>query len=102
MNLYKNDLLISLDGAWQMITDANNKGRAERWFNAPQVDAVSVLIPCALQEYFPGYHGVVWCWRTFATPLHPPEDGRTLLRFWAVDYAAEVWVNGVPVGGHEG
>ncbi|MBI2503630.1 MAG: hypothetical protein HYW07_10415 [Candidatus Latescibacteria bacterium] len=24
------------------------------------------------------------------------------MRCWAVDYLAEVWVNGIPVGGHEG
>ena len=34
-------------------------------------------------------------------PIHIPV-GRTLLRFEAVDYLAEVWVNGKPVGGHEG
>ncbi|MFN8492632.1 MAG: glycoside hydrolase family 2 TIM barrel-domain containing protein [Caldilineaceae bacterium] len=96
------DLLVSLDGEWQMATDPNNVGRMGLWFNAPQLAAASVLIPCPIQEYFPGYHGVVWCWRTFVTPQLPVADGRVLLRFWAVDYAAEVWVNGAPVGGHEG
>jgi len=102
MNSYKNDRLISLDGAWQMAIDPNNVGREALWFNSPQADAAPVLIPCPIQEYFPGYHGVVWCWRTFATPQLPFADGRALLRFWAVDYAAEIWVNGMAVGGHEG
>lgn len=30
------------------------------------------------------------------------ENERYLLRFWAVDYRAEVWLNGVAVGEHEG
>ncbi len=102
MNASMHDLLISLDGAWQMATDPNNVGRAEGWFHSPRVEATPVQLPCALQEYFPGYHGLVWCWRTFATPPQRAEGGRTLLRFWTIDYAAEVWVNGVAVGSHEG
>ena len=39
---------------------------------------------------------------SFAAPARPDAGGRYLLRFWAVDYLAEVWLNGAPVGGHEG
>lgn len=53
-------------------------------------------------DTFPGYHGVAWYWRDFAAPANPHQDGRYWLRFWAVDYKADVWLNGVPVGGHEG
>ena len=35
-------------------------------------------------------------------PSQPDAAGRYLLRFWAVDYLAEVWLNGVSVGAHEG
>lgn len=47
------------------------------------------------------FHPVVW-YRTRlpATPLAPGE--RLLLHFGAVDFSAQVWVNGVPVGSHEG
>ena len=34
-------------------------------------------------------------------PTRTP-SGRYLLRFWAVDYKAEVWLNGTRVGEHEG
>ena len=64
--------------------------------------AKSTTVPWIIQEAFPGYHGVAWYWRTFDAPVHPDPQGRYLLRFWAVDYLAEVWVNHVPVGGHEG
>ena len=33
---------------------------------------------------------------------NPHAGGRYLLRFWAVDYMAEVWLNGLRVGEHEG
>ncbi len=46
-------------------------------------------------------HPVVWYRRELdLTP--PTADERVLLHFGAVDYRAEVWVNGQPVGGHEG
>lgn len=96
------DLIICLDGTWQMAVDPDNVGRAALWFRTPPHDALPVLLPSPIQEYFPGYHGVVWCWQTFATPTHPYSNGRVLLRCWAVDYTAEVWVNGIAVGGHEG
>ena len=51
---------------------------------------------------FPGYHGVVWYWREFTAPAHPFAQGRYLLQFGAVAYFAEVWVNGVRMGEHEG
>ena len=35
-------------------------------------------------------------------PDNPHEDGRYLLKFWQVDYLADVWVNGKYVGQHEG
>ena len=59
-------------------------------------------VPWIMQGTFPGYHGVAWYWRDFAAPVNPHQGGRYLLRFWQVDYLAEVWLNGAPIGGHEG
>lgn len=59
-------------------------------------------MPWTIQAVFPGYHGVAWYWRDFEAPPNPHPGGRTLLRFWAVDYKASVWLNGVLVGEHEG
>ena len=59
-------------------------------------------MPWIIQEAFPAYHGVVWYWHDFDAPTNPHPDGPYLLRFWQVDYMAEVWLNGVKVGGHEG
>jgi hypothetical protein len=38
----------------------------------------------------------------FEAPANPHADGRCLLRFWAVDYLAEVWRNGSRIGQHKG
>ncbi len=37
----------------------------------------------------------------FSPPRNPYSGGRCFLRFHAVDYLADVWLNDVPVGGHE-
>ena len=93
----------SLDGNnWRIATDPRNEGREAKWIAAPRPEAKPVKVPWIIQEAFPGYHGVAWYWRDFLAPGNPHATGRYLLRFWAVDYLAEVWLNGVRVGGHEG
>jgi hypothetical protein len=93
----------TLDGdLWRIATDPQNEGRDAQWFAVPRDEAVPTKVPWIIQDAFPGYHGVAWYWREFDAPANPYADGRYLLRFWAVDYLAEVWLNGKPVGGHEG
>jgi Glycosyl hydrolases family 2, TIM barrel domain/Glycosyl hydrolases family 2, sugar binding domain len=46
-----------------------------------------------------GFHCQCWYERDFDVAAH---DGRTILRFGAVDYAARVWVNGRLATTHEG
>ncbi len=59
-------------------------------------------VPGQIQDVFPGFAGVAWYWRDLEIPAHPHEGGRYLLRFWDVDYVADVWVNGTHIGRHEG
>ncbi|MCL5097506.1 MAG: glycoside hydrolase family 2 [Candidatus Omnitrophica bacterium] len=96
-------MVVSLDGNdWLVATDPNNVGRDQRWWEESRPDARTVRVPGIFQEAFPGYHGVAWYWHDFVFPQNPHQDGRYLLRFWMVDYLADVWVNGVHVGSHEG
>jgi hypothetical protein len=93
----------SLDGnGWWIATDSKNEGREAKWFTAPRDEAKATKVPWIIQDAFPGYHGVAWYWREFDAPPNPHAGGRYLLRFWAVDYTAEVWLNGRRVGAHEG
>ncbi len=95
--------IVFLDGdGWVVAADPSNIGRAEEWWKAPRADAKTVRVPGIFQEALPGYHGVAWYWREFELPAAPYLDGCCLLRFHAVDYLAEVWLNDVPVGAHEG
>ena len=93
--------IVSLDGQWLLATDPQNAGKRERWWEQPVPAAKSTLVPWIIQDAFPGYHGLAWYWRDFVAPPNPHPQGRFLLRFWGVDFAAEVWLNGVPVGQHE-
>jgi len=95
--------IVCLDGdGWLLATDPGNIGREQKWWEKPRDDAKAARVPWFIGDTFPGYVGVFWYWRDFVVPINPCTDGRYLLRFWDVDYLAEVWVNGTPVGSHEG
>ncbi|MGZ5136304.1 MAG: glycosyl hydrolase 2 galactose-binding domain-containing protein, partial [Burkholderiales bacterium] len=47
-----------------------------------------------------GFHSAFWYERDFEA--RPARDGRVILHFGAVDYAAQVWVNGRLITRHEG
>lgn len=97
-----NALVLSLDGEWSIATDEGNVGKEQKWYLKRRADARSIRVPSIIQEAFPGYHGVVWYWRGFEAASNPYKKGRFLLRFHAVDYLADVWLNGVYLGQHEG
>lgn len=94
---------ISLDGAeWLIAPDPKNVGWRQHWYRAPRNEAVQAKVPSVIQDPLPGYHGVVWYWRDIAPPVNPNSQGQYLLRFWAVNYKADVWIDGHYLGGHEG
>ncbi|NQT20302.1 MAG: hypothetical protein HQ592_11400 [Planctomycetes bacterium] len=95
-------MYVILNSNWCIARDPDNRGRAEEWSASVRGEAEPAPVPGIIQQVFPNYHGVAWYWTRF-TPSRLPEAGeRVMLRFGAVDYLAEVWVNGVAVGGHEG
>jgi beta-galactosidase len=93
---------LSLDGAWQLAFDPDNRGSAEKWHAAfPAAQAIEASVPAVWELVRPGYDGVAWYRRNFELP--PAWAGRTLrLRFGAAQYHAEVWLNGERLGDHEG
>ena len=95
-------MIQSLAGSWLLARDPHNIGRENNWCRSAQSGARPARVPGIIHEVFPDYHGVVWYWVSFQPIRLPAVHERSLLRFGAVDYLAEVWLNGVPVGGHEG
>jgi hypothetical protein len=92
---------VSLDGEWLLATDPKNVGMNEKWWETPVSGARSAKVPWIIQDVFPAYHGVVWYWRDFTAPGNNYPSGRTLLRFWSIDYMGDVWLNHVFVGRYE-
>ncbi|WP_158748771.1 glycoside hydrolase family 2 protein [Acidobacterium sp. S8] len=96
------ELIMPLDEGWSMAIDPENVGRSAAWFQSPQANAKATRIPSIIQQSYPKYHGVAWYWLEFEPQRNPWKEGRYLLRFHAVDYLADVWLNGAHVGMHEG
>jgi beta-galactosidase len=91
----------SLDGGWHIAFDPENRGLAQDWHIAFPDDASETVVPSVLELVRPGYDGVAWYRRSFELP--GDWIGRMLrLRFDAAQYHAEVWLNGVRLGMHEG
>jgi beta-galactosidase/beta-glucuronidase len=92
----------SLDGTWEFAYDD------EQRYGSPgeaQFDRrIRVPYPPEAEASGIGDHGFhATCWYRNTVTLRPEERAqRLLLHFGAVDYAAKVWVNGIPVAEHVG
>jgi len=91
-----------LDGPWRILTDPGNKGKKERWFRAIPGKAQPAPVPGIIQQVFPGCHGVAWYWIKFKTTLIKNPGSSYAVKFNEVDYYADIWLNGILLGSHEG
>ena len=103
----------NLNGGWRFAFDDEDRGRREGWQNvfggSLRNDSPfdrKITVPFCYQSKLSGigetaFHDVVWYARTFDHAVSN-DDERLLLHFGAVDYRADVWVNGVHVASHEG
>ncbi len=98
------DSWCTLNGAWDFAFDRNNMGKKEKWYkNLPATHKIEV--PFCYQSKLSGIGSdeacdVVWYSRAFTVPTDM--NKRRLLHFGAVDYKADVWLDGQYLGGHEG
>lgn len=95
----------SLDGWWEFAFDDANLGLAERWFDGRELPQ-RILVPFPYQSAASGIgsreiHEVMWYSRSFDVP-YGWGSGALLLHFGAVDYRADVWVNGRVAGRNRG
>jgi beta-galactosidase/beta-glucuronidase len=90
----------SLNGLWDYAI-------APRGGTIPQTYDGKILVPFAVESALSGVQKTVgeahelWYHRTFSLP---PEwkNNRVLLNFGAVDWKADVWINGIKIGSHTG
>ncbi len=95
----------SLDGDWEILFDAENEGREADWHLdsefSKQASIRRIQVPSCWEEYERDYEGVAFYRRKFQLPAD--WAGKAIrLQFDAVNYLAEVWLNGEVVGFHEG
>ena len=96
---------LSLNGEWQFAFDDQNLGLKEKWYTNEANYAYKINVPFVYQSALSGIdqrevHDIVWYYRTFNVQV--PEESRVLLHFGAVDYEADVFVNGHHVKNHCG
>ena len=99
------DAWMNLNGTWEFEIDQGCSGEA-RGLAEQEHLAGSILVPFCPESRLSGvehrdFMACVWYKRTFALPAEA--EGKTvLLHFGAADYRTKVWVNGKPIGQHEG
>ena len=96
---------IDLSGFWDLRFDPANVGHEARWMNGFQ-DGRPVAIPGSWNDQFEegrDYLGRTWYQTKFDLPWGWDSARHQIrLRFGSVNYLAEVWLNGAPLGTHEG
>lgn len=94
----------NLNGEWQFAFDDDDLGKEERWFADKELDG-KINVPFVYQSELSGInqrtpHDIVWYKRSFE--IQPEKNERVILHFGAVDYEADVYVNGQHVCHHIG
>ena len=91
-----------MTASWQVIFDEDNKGRTLNWQHRERFHSYhaieEVAVPACLEEFRQDYEGTL---PGMARASICPQigEGKTIrVRFEAVNYRAEVWVNGEAAG----
>ncbi len=99
----------NLNGTWQFRFDSEDQGVNQRWF-VPGAEGFdrTIVVPFPWESELSGIDmpekapDIGWYRRTFTVPDDFPKDSHVWLHLGAVDYRADVWVNGKKVAEHEG
>ncbi len=96
---------IDLSGIWDLRFDPENEGYEASWYTGFD-DARPAAVPASWNEQFEDgrdYLGAAWYQTVFNVPWGWRTDHHDIrLRFESVNYLAEVWLNSVRLGSHEG
>ncbi|MDQ6419093.1 glycoside hydrolase family 2 TIM barrel-domain containing protein [Paenibacillus sp. LHD-117] len=97
---------LNLNGEWEFAFDDANDGGEQGWHLGGQQLPLRIQVPFTFQSKLSGIadptvHDTVWYRRSLDIPASF-KGKRTILHFGAVDYEAQVWVNGILVASHQG
>ncbi len=94
---------LDLSGYWNFQKDSLETGERDRWFDGLP-DSRAIAVPGSWNEQFTDsrdYLGMAWYETTTWFP-NSWKGQRIFLRVGSANYAAKLWVNGKPLGMHEG
>jgi beta-mannosidase len=92
---------LSLNGSWRYLQTGAELSEGYEKPEYSDADWHEMDLPNNWYLAGLNYHGVIWFRRRFTVPAE--WEGRVVrLRFEGVDYYAQVWLNGEPLGRHEG
>jgi hypothetical protein len=91
--------VVTLDGEWRFVRDPRRERSAK---DLPDGEAIAVpgCWEAQVSEPFGIVHG--WYWRDIELPATWSVEGDIVLRFGAVMYRCEAWLNGDRIAAHEG
>ncbi|MDF2844867.1 MAG: glycoside hydrolase family 2 sugar binding protein [Herbinix sp.] len=96
---------LNLNGEWEFEFDDRDEGKINQWFLNHHFSK-KIIVPFAYQSkrsevHVKDFHDIVW-YRRNINSNELSLDKRYIIHFGAVDYQAELWVNGNYVGVHRG
>jgi len=100
-NDFRNTL--NLSGIWQFKTDSTDVGEKEAWFNGLK-NSRSIAVPGSWNEQYDDirdYLGTVWYEQNSYIP-QSWKGQKIFIRVGSANYATKIWINGVPLGKHDG
>lgn len=103
---FRRENWINLNGEWEFVFDDDNAGIVNTWYASPASFPMTINVPFVYESALSGIndqkqHDVVWYRKKIDTPTLA-EDEMLLLHFGAVDYHAQVFINGQLVAEHYG
>ena len=96
--------VMGLDGFWDFLPDPENAGRGKTWSGGFS-GGRPIAVPASWNDQFEDlrdFLGPSWYQTRFDLPFGFDPKRRLRLRIGSVNYLAEVWLNGEPLGTHEG
>lgn len=96
----------NLNGEWEFEFDDENRGLTEKWYASGRKFSRMIQVPYVYQSKLSGIysnepHDIVW-YRKSVEISSADERSDIILHFGAVDYEAQVYVNGHLAGSHVG
>ena len=97
---------LCLNGQWEFEFDFGKSGKERNVLDRMCLEQEITVPFCPESELsgvnYKDFINACWYRRCLDIPSDWKSKGRILLHFEAVDYAAEVWINGCPIGSHKG